>query len=89
MNEVNDMSKKDVMKEVAKLIRSILEEGGYDSSGRVRLYQELSVECLVYGHKDIRDYVISELEQYSQFRYDSDVDMYWTDGKYRIYISIV
>ena len=83
------MNKKDMMKELAKLIRSILEEGGYDSSGRVRLYQELSVECLCYGHKDIRDYVISELEKYSQFHYDSDVDMYWVDGKYRIYITII
>ena len=83
------MNKKDMMKELAKLIRSILEEGGYDSYGRVRLYQELSVECLCYGHKDIRDYVISELEKYSQFHYDSDVDMYWVDGKYRIYITII
>lgn len=83
------MNKKDMMKELAKLIRSILEEGGYDSHGRVRLYQELSVECLCYAHKDIRDYVISELEKYSQFHYDSDVDMYWVDGKYRIYITII
>ena len=83
------MTKKDTMKEVAKLIRNIFEEGGYDSHGRVRLYQELSVECLCYGHKDIRDYVISELKKYTQFYYKSDMDMYWVDGRYRIYITIV
>lgn len=83
------MTKKEVMKELAKLIRSILDNGGYDSNGRVRLYQELSVECLCYGHKDIRDYVISELENYPQFHYESDMDMYWVDGRYRIYITIV
>lgn len=82
------MTKKDTMKEVAKLIRSILEDGGYDSNGRVRLYQELSVECLCYGHKDIRNYIISELEKYSQFHYDINM-MYWIDGKYKIYITIV
>lgn len=83
------MTKKEVMKELAKLIRSILEEGDYDSHGRVRLYQELSIECLCYGHKDIRDYVISELKKYPQFHYKSDMDMYWVDGRYRIYITIV
>ena len=82
------MTKKDVMKELAKLIRNILIDGGYDNA-RVRLYQELSVECLVYGHKDIRDYVIAELKQYPNFIYKSENDLSWKDGKYTIYITIV
>lgn len=39
------MNKKTSMKELAKIIKNILKEGGYDSP--VRLYQDLSVECHV------------------------------------------
>lgn len=85
----NISSKKAVMKEVAKLIRSILDENGYDSSGRVRLYQELSVECLCYGHKEIRECVVEGLKKYSNFKIEGTHDYMWIEGKYRIYITIV
>ena len=83
------MNKRSVMKELSKLLRNILAEGGYDSNGRVRLYKDLSVECLVYGHNDIRDYVISKLKAYSQFKMESEFDLIWVDGKHTIYITIV
>lgn len=85
----NINSKKAVMKEVAKLIRSILDENGYDSSGRVRLYQELSVECLCYGHKEIRECIIEGLKKYPNFKIEDTYDYLWVDRKYRIYITIV
>ena len=81
------MDKKTSMKELAKIIKNILKEGGYDSP--VRLYQDLSVECHVYGHTDIRDYVISKLMDYPQFEMDSDFTLSWKDGRYIIYITIV
>lgn len=81
--------KKAVMKEVAKLIRSILDENGYDSSSRVRLYQELSVECLCYGHKEIRECIVEGLKKYPNFKIEDTYDYLWVDGKYRIYITII
>ena len=83
------MTKKEVMKELAKLIRSILDDGGYDSNGRVRLYQELSVECLCYGRKEIRECVVEGLKKYPNFKIEGTHDYVWVDGKYRIYITIV
>ena len=80
--------KKEIMKEVAKVIRSILDENGYDSSGRVRLYKELSVECLCYGHKNIQNCVIDGLKKYPNFEIDGH-DYSWVDGKYRIYLTII
>lgn len=85
----NISSKKAVMKEVAKLIRSILDENGYDSSGRVRLYQELSVECLCYGHKEIRECVVEGLKKYPNFKNYGVYDYRWVDRKYNIYLTIV
>lgn len=85
----NTNPKKAVMKEVAKLIRSILDENGYDSSGRVRLYQELSVECLCYGRKEIRECVVEGLKKYPNFKIEDTHDYLWIDEKYRIYITIV
>ena len=85
----NISSKKAVMKEVAKLIRSVLDENGYDSSGRVRLYQELSVECLCYGRKEIQECVVEGLKKYPNFKIEGIHDYMWIDGKYRIYITIV
>ena len=83
------MTKKEVMKELAKLIRSILDDGGYDNNGRVRLYQELSVECLCYGRKEIQECVIEGLKKYPNFKIEGIHDYMWIDGKYRIYITIV
>ena len=80
--------KKEIMKNVAVVIREILKSNGYDSNGRVRLYQELSVECLCYGHKDIQNCVIDGLKKYPNFEIDGH-DYSWVDGKYRIYITIV
>ena len=85
----NISSKKAVMKEVAKLIRSILDENGYDSSGRVRLYQELSVEYLCYGRKEIQECVVEGLKKYPNFKIEGTHDYMWVDGKYRIYLTIV
>ena len=59
----NTNPKKEIMKEVAKLIRNILDENNFDSSGRVRLYQDLSIECLCYGHKDIQNCIIKGLKK--------------------------
>ena len=86
---VNTNPKKAVMKEVAKLIRNILDENGYDSSGRVRLYQELSIECLCYGRKEIQECVVEGLKKYPNFKIESTHDYMWIEGKYRIYITIV
>ena len=82
--------KKDIMKEVAKLIRNILKEGGYDGA-RVQLYQDLSVECLVWGNRKIRDYVISELEKYPNFKFKGEYedDYVWEDGEHTIYLTIL
>lgn len=80
--------KKEIMKEVAKLIRSILEENNFDSSGRVRLYQELSVECLCYGNKEIRECVVEGLKKYPNFEVDGN-DYSWVEGRYKIYLTIV
>ena len=85
----NTNSKKEIMKEVSKLIRSILDENGYDSSGRVRLYQELSIECLCYGRKEIRECVVDGLKKYPNFKIEDTHDYMWVEGKYRIYITIV
>lgn len=84
---VNTNPKKEIMKEVAKLIRSILDENGYDSSGRVRLHQDLSVECLCYGHKDIENCVVECLKKYPNFQKDGFAYC-WIEGKYRIYLMI-
>ena len=86
---VNTNPKKAVMKEVAKLIRNILDENGYDSSGRVRLYQELSIECLCYGRKEIQECVVEGLKKYPNFKIEGTHDYMWVEGKYRIYITIV
>ena len=86
---VNTNPKKAVMKEVAKLIRNILDENGYDSSGRVRLYQELSVECLCYGRKEIQECVVEGLKKYPNFKIEDTHDYVWIDGKYRIYLTII
>ena len=81
--------KKEIMKEVAKIIREILKSNGYDASGRVRLYQDLSVECLCYGHKDIQNCVVEGLKKYPNFKIEGTHDYMWVDGRYRIYITIV
>jgi len=81
--------KKEIMKEVIKVIRSILKENGYDPSGRVRLYQELSVECLCYGRKEIQECVVEGLKKYSNFKIEGTHDYVWVDGKYNIYLTIV
>ena len=85
----NTNPKKEIMKYVAKLIRSILDENGYNSSGRVRLYQELSVECLCYGRKEIQECVVEGLKKYPNFKIESTHDYMWIEGKYRIYITVV
>ena len=85
----NTNPKKEIMKEVAKFIRSILDENGYDSSGRVRLYQELSIECLCYGRKEIRECVVEGLKKYPNFKIEGTHDYMWIEGKYRIYLTIV
>lgn len=85
---VNANPKKEIMKEVAKLIREILKSNGYDSSGRVRLHQELSVECLCYGNKEKHDCVVKELAKYPNFKIE-DTLYCWDEGRYRIYITIV
>lgn len=84
----NTSPKKEIMKNVAKIIRSILDENGYDSSGRVRLYQDLSVECLCYGNKNIQNCVVEGLKKYSNFGMDG-FSYCWKDGKYRIYLTII
>jgi hypothetical protein len=83
----NKNPKKEIMKEVAKLIRSILKENGYDSNGRVRLYQDLSVECLCYGNKNIQNCVVEGLKKYSNFGMDG-FSYCWNEGKYIIYLTI-
>lgn len=85
----NTNPKKEIMKYVAKLIRSILDENEYNSSGRVRLYQELSVECLCYGRKEIQECVVEGLKKYPNFKIESTHDYMWIEGKYRIYITVV
>lgn len=81
-------SKKEIMKEVAKLIRNILTFNGYDGNGRVRLYQELSVECLCYGKKDMINLVVTELKKYPNFEINEN-EYSWIDGKYKIYLTIM
>lgn len=87
---LKESTKKDIMKEVAKLIRNILKEGGYDNA-RVQIYQDLSVECLVWGNRKIRDYVISELEKYPNFKFNGEYedDYVWEDGGHTIYLTIL
>ena len=80
--------KKEIMKEVAKLVRSILKENGYDPNSRVRLHQDLSVECLCYGHKDIQNRVVEGLKKYPNFQMDGFAYC-WVDGRYRIYLIII
>ena len=83
------MEKKEIMKELVKLIRNILNESGYDGGSRVRMYKDLSVECLVYGNTEIKNLVITELMNYPQFEMKSDYELSWKEGKYRIYITIL
>ena len=77
------------MKNIAVVIREILKSNGYDSSGRVRLYQELSVECLCYGRKEIQECVVEGLKKYPNFKIEGIRDYVWIDGKYRIYLTII
>lgn len=85
----NTNPKKEKMKEVAKVIRSILKSNGYDPTGCVRLYQDLSVECLCYGRKEIRECVVESLKKYPNFKIEGTRDYMWVDGKYIIYLTIV
>ena len=85
----NTNPKKEIMKNIAVVIREILKSNGYDSSGRVRLYQDLSVECLCYGNKNMQNYVVEGLKKYPNFKIDNAHDYMWIEGKYRIYITIV
>lgn len=82
------MDKKEIMKEVAKTIRSILDKGGYDSSGRVHLYKDLIIEVAAYGHQDVRDYVKKELSKYPNYIED-EFGAYWKDGRFTTFISII
>ena len=86
---VNTNPKKEIMKNVAVVIREILKSNGYDPSGRVCLYQELSVECLCYGRKEIQECVVEGLKKYPNFKIEDTHDYIWVDGKYRIYLTIV
>lgn len=84
---VNTNSKKEIMKNIAVVIREILKSNGYDSNGRVRLYQDLSVECLCYGNKNIQNCVVEGLKKYSNFGMDG-FSYCWNEGKYIIYLTI-
>ena len=86
---VNPNPKKEIMKNVAVVIREILKSNGYDPSGRVRLYQDLSVECLCYGNKNIQNCVVEGLKKYPNFKNYGVYDYRWVDGKYNIYLTIV
>ena len=81
------MTRKEVQKELAKTIRSILNFNGFDGNYCVRLYKETSVECHLYGKQKEKECVLKALRKYPNFE-ESDCGYIWKDGRSTIYITI-
>lgn len=79
------MTRKEVQKELAKTIRSLLNMNGFDGNYAVRLYKETSVECHIYGDPKQRKCILEGLQKYKNFNAEKST---WQDGRNTIYITI-
>ena len=87
------MTKKDFLKKLSKEIKSAILSVGLDS--KVRVYNDISIEILVYGDSEKRDMIsnIINSEIVPNYKYiskDKDLEYNWTysspNGYFGIYI---
>ena len=81
------MDKKTIQKELVTICRKWFNNHNL-GAGRVKPYQDISVECKVYGNSKLGGYLKEYLRQFPEF-HEIGFDLLWRKDGHEIYITIV